>query len=69
MPTLLDPKIRKEIKKFAPGISEEAFIKDAIEKKIKALKAAEFYRISEEIRKGLIKRGYSPEDIVKEFND
>lgn len=54
MATLLNTKQKKEIEVFLPNFEERKFIKEAIDEKICS---------------GLIKNGYSPEQMIKDFKD
>ena len=67
MSDILTFKEKKEIKEIFPDIDEKTFVKKAIEEKIRAAKAREFFVISEKVRKGLKDRGYSLKDLVKGF--
>lgn len=69
MSTILSVKEKKELKELLPDFDEETFIKEAVSDKIRTMKGLIFLSISEEIRKNLIKQGYSIEQLVKDFND
>lgn len=69
MSTILSLKEKKELNELLPDFDEETFIKEAVSDKIRTLKGLIFLSISEEIRKNLIKQGYSIEQLVKDFND
>jgi len=64
MATLLNTKQKKDIEVFLPNFEEKKFIKEAIDEKIWTLKAKEFFKITEKIRRGLIKNGYSAEQLI-----
>lgn len=67
MSDILTLKDRKEIKEIFPDIDEKTFVKKAVEEKIKAAKAREFFVISEKVRTGLKKRGYLVKDVLRDF--
>lgn len=67
MSDILTLKEKKEIKEIFPDIDEKTFVKKAIEEKIRAAKARNFFIISEKVRTGLNEKGYSPKDILKDF--
>ncbi|MCK4781361.1 hypothetical protein KAS79_00330 [Candidatus Parcubacteria bacterium] len=62
----LSPKIKKTVREFG-YLDEEKFIREAIEKRLMELKKFRFFAISEEIRKGLEKKGIKPEDVLREI--
>lgn len=69
MSTILSVKEKKELKELLPDFDEEIFIKEAVSDKIRTMKGLIFLSISEEIRKNLLKQGYSIDQLVKDFND
>jgi hypothetical protein len=69
MSDILTLRQKKELKEILPDFEEKRFIKEAVESKIKTLKGLEFFVISEKIRKGLEKKGYSVKEILQSFKD
>lgn len=65
---ILSLKEKKELKEILPDFNEEKFIKEAVKAKIKVLKGAEFFMISEKIKKGLVKKGLLAKTLV-DFKD
>jgi len=68
MSDILTLKEKKEIKEIFPDIDEKTFVKKAVEEKIRTAKAREFFVISEKVRAGLKKRGYSTKGVLRDFN-
>lgn len=67
MSDILTVKEKKEIKEIFPDIDEKTFVKKAVEEKIRAAKARKFFVISEKVRTGLVDRGYSIKNLLKDF--
>ena len=66
MSDILTLKEKREIKEIFPDIDEETFVRKAVEEKIRAAKAREFFVISEKVRTGLKKRGFSIKDVLRD---
>jgi len=69
MDKILTPEQKKELSEIMPDLKEKVFIKKAIAEAIQSLKAAMFFDISEKIRRGMKKEGYSLEKLLTDFKD
>ncbi len=58
--------IEEAAKEFGFTTKEE-FISQAVKEKILELKKMKFFAVSEKIRKGILKRGRNPENLLKQF--
>lgn len=47
--------------------SEKEFIARAVQEKIQRLKALLFFRTAEKVRRGLIRKGVNPEEMLADF--
>lgn len=65
---VLEPKFKKELKKLAPELDEEEFVREAVEEKILSLKKERFLKLSSKLKTALKKSGYSKEDVLRDFD-
>lgn len=70
MTTQIPQKIEKEVKTFVDEYeykNQHEFIKEAILEKIAKLKQETFFEISNRVKKGLKKRGFTEKKILADF--
>lgn len=69
--TYLTPQIKQEVKELVSELrypDEEAFIREAIEDKIKDLKRKIFFEVTDAIKKDLRMRSISSQEILEDFD-
>ncbi|GIW67083.1 MAG: hypothetical protein KatS3mg095_0981 [Candidatus Parcubacteria bacterium] len=64
----IDKNIKNLLKEFG-FLSEKEFVNQAVEEKILELKKLKFLLVSQKIRKGLKKKGLTPEKLLKYDNN